>query len=163
MSRSSHRYVTTVRELRELVARLKDSERIALDTEFVGEDSFVPRLEIIQVAVGEVSAVIDFPAVGSLDSFAEVLGDGNAGAVKIGEKLQRFANNSGLGKNGTYEIKNKGITLKLDLKVTMDAGEVEKAIVLRKESILFDAIEELASTNLNEQNKERIRAVKGGG
>lgn len=101
--------------------------------------------------------------VKSINDLNMVLGDGNAGAVKIGEKLQRFANNSGLGKNGTYEIKNKGITLKLDLKVTMDAGEVEKAIVLRKESILFDAIEELASTNLNEQNKERIRAVKGGG
>lgn len=101
--------------------------------------------------------------VKSINDLNMVLGDGNAGAIKIGEKLQRFANNSGLGKNGTYEIKNKGITLKLDLKVTMDAGEVEKAIVLRKESILFDAIEELASTNLNEQNKERIRAVKGGG
>lgn len=101
--------------------------------------------------------------VKSINDLNMVLGDGNAGAIKIGEKLQRFANNSGLGKNGTYEIRNKGITLKLDLKVTMDAGEVEKAIVLRKESILFDAIEELASTNLNEQNKERIRAVKGGG
>lgn len=101
--------------------------------------------------------------VKSINDLNMILGDGNSGAIKVGEKLQRFANNSGLGKNGTYEIKNKGITLKLDLKVTMDAGEVEKAIVLRKESILFDAIEELASTNLNEQNKERIRAVKGGG
>jgi hypothetical protein len=101
--------------------------------------------------------------VKSINDLNTILGDGNAGAIKVGEKLQRFANNSGLGKNGTYEIKNKGITLKLDLKVTMDAGEVEKAIVLRKESILFDAIEELASTNLNEQNKERLRAVKGGG
>ena len=99
----------------------------------------------------------------SINELNAVLGDGNTGALKVGEKLQRFANNSGLGKSGTYEIRNKGINLKLELKVVMDAGEVEKAIVLRKESILFDAIEELASTNLNETNKERIRAVKGGG
>lgn len=101
--------------------------------------------------------------VKSINDLNMVLGDGNAGAIKIGEKLQRFANNSGLGKNGTYEIKNKGITLKLDFKVTMEAGQVEEAILMRKESIIFDAIEESASANLNEHSKERIRALRGGG
>lgn len=101
--------------------------------------------------------------VKSINDLNAVLGDGNAGAIKIGEKLQRFANNSGLGKNGTYEIKNKGITLKLDFKVTMEAGQVEEAILMRKDSIIFDAIEESASTNLNEHSKERIRALRKGG
>ena len=75
MSRPSPQYITDAAGLRELCARLRDSDRFALDTEFVGEESFVPRLEIIQIAVGDHSAVIDFPALGALDCFAEVLGD----------------------------------------------------------------------------------------
>ena len=100
--------------------------------------------------------------VKSMNELHAALGDGNVGAIKVAEKLQRFANASGLGKSGTYEIKNKGIVLKLDLKVTMDAGEVEKAMLMRRDSIIFDAIEESASTNLNETNKERLRALRGG-
>ena len=51
---------------------LERSPVLALDTEFVGEDSFVPKLELIQVATADASAVIDFPAVqadGPLDAF----------------------------------------------------------------------------------------------
>jgi hypothetical protein len=101
--------------------------------------------------------------VKSVNELNAALGSGEAGAMKLGQKLQKFADNSGLGKSGTYEIKNKGIQLKLDLKITMDAGEVEKAILMRKESILFDAIEETASAYLTDQNKERLKALRGGG
>jgi hypothetical protein len=101
--------------------------------------------------------------VKSINDLNMVLGDGNAGAIKIGEKLQRFANNSGLGKNGTYEIKNKGIQLKLDLKVTMDAGEVEKAILMRKESIIFDMLDNGALTLENQRKVAEMAARKGGG
>jgi ribonuclease D len=41
-----------------------------LDTEFVGEDSFIPKLELIQVAGHDVAAVIDFPAVQAKSSLA---------------------------------------------------------------------------------------------
>jgi ribonuclease D len=57
---------------------LRQSPRLALDTEFVGEDTFVPRLELIQVATATTAAVIDFPAVqatGSLEVFWEVICD----------------------------------------------------------------------------------------
>jgi len=69
-------YITNPTVLGEFCERLKDSERLAIDTEFVGEDSFVPKLELIQVATDTAAAVIDFPAVqaaGSLDAFWEVL------------------------------------------------------------------------------------------
>jgi ribonuclease D len=75
MTRPTHEYITDEAGLRELCARLRDSDRFALDTEFVGEETFVPRLEIIQIAMEGYSAVIDFPAVAALDRFAEVLGD----------------------------------------------------------------------------------------
>ena len=71
-------YVTDQRALESLCHTLRQSSRLALDTEFVGEDTFVPRLELIQVATTATAAVIDFPAVqagGSLDVFWELICD----------------------------------------------------------------------------------------
>jgi len=71
-------YITSATGLSELCEQLKDSPRLALDTEFVGEESFVPRLELIQVATETTAAVIDFPAVlsgGALDVFWEIVCD----------------------------------------------------------------------------------------
>lgn len=71
-------YITSSKSLEEFCEQMKDSPRLALDTEFVGEDSFVPKLELIQVATDGAAAVIDFPAVqasGSLDTFWEVVCD----------------------------------------------------------------------------------------
>ena len=71
-------YVTDQRALESLCHTLQQSPRLALDTEFVGEDTFIPRLELIQVTNSTCAAVIDFPAVqanGSLDVFWELIGD----------------------------------------------------------------------------------------
>lgn len=71
-------YVTDQSALEALCQTLRQSPRLALDTEFVGEDTFVPRLELIQVATATTAAVIDFPAVqakGSLDAFWELICD----------------------------------------------------------------------------------------
>jgi ribonuclease D len=73
---TTSRYITSHRALNEFCQHLKDSARLALDTEFVGEDSFVPKLELIQVATETSAAVIDFPAVlvgGPLDLFWEII------------------------------------------------------------------------------------------
>ncbi len=69
-------YVTDQQALESLCHTLRQSPRLAVDTEFVGEDTFVPRLELIQVATATTAAVIDFPAVqasGSLDVFWELI------------------------------------------------------------------------------------------
>lgn len=71
-------YVTDQHALEALCHTLRQSPRLALDTEFVGEDTFIPRLELIQVATATTAAVIDFPAVqasGSLDIFWELICD----------------------------------------------------------------------------------------
>ena len=71
-------YVTDQRALETLCLTLRQSSRLALDTEFVGEDTFIPRLELIQVATATTAAVIDFPAVqanGSLDVLWELICD----------------------------------------------------------------------------------------
>jgi len=75
-TRSDPGYITTTAALERLCHQLHASADIALDTEFVGEDSFVPKLELIQVASPAVSAVIDFPAVqadGPLDALWELI------------------------------------------------------------------------------------------
>lgn len=72
---SSHHYIADSRSFQALCRQLGEQPRFALDTEFVGEQSFVPRLELIQVAAGDLCAVVDFPAVGSLDGFADLLTD----------------------------------------------------------------------------------------
>jgi len=75
MSTQSH-YITNPHALGEFCEQLKGCSRLALDTEFVGEDSFVPKLELIQVATETTAAVIDFPAVlagGVLDAFWEIV------------------------------------------------------------------------------------------
>ncbi len=77
-------YITTKSALDKLCDRLRSSSALALDTEFVGEDSFVPKLELIQVATADVSAVIDFPAVqadGSLAQFWELVCNPNVEKV----------------------------------------------------------------------------------
>jgi ribonuclease D len=69
-------YITDRKGLDSLCRTLHQSPRLALDTEFVGEESFVPRLELIQVATEQTAAIIDFPAVqadGSLDVFWEIV------------------------------------------------------------------------------------------
>lgn len=65
-------YITDQEKLEALCDQLSGSSYLALDTEFVGEDSFLPKLELIQVASERVAAVIDFPALeaqGSLKAF----------------------------------------------------------------------------------------------
>ncbi|MFI5247385.1 MAG: ribonuclease D [Nitrospirales bacterium] len=71
-------YVTDQSALESLCRTLRQSPRLALDTEFVGEDTFIPRLELIQVATATTAAIIDFPAVqasGSLDALWELICD----------------------------------------------------------------------------------------
>src|SRR5574341_1327074 len=73
---TSPQYITDCTGLESLCRTLHRSPRLALDTEFVGEESFVPRLELIQVATEQTAAIIDFPAVqaaGSLDAFWEIV------------------------------------------------------------------------------------------
>jgi len=78
MTSLQEHYITNGASLEKLCKQLQSSPRLALDTEFVGEDSFVPKLELIQVATPEIAAVIDFPAVqsnGSLAPFWELICD----------------------------------------------------------------------------------------
>src|SRR3989442_8103619 len=58
-----------------LCERLRGHDRLAVDTEFMGEGSSRPRLGVIQVACGDMIAIIDYQKVPGLDPFFSLLDD----------------------------------------------------------------------------------------
>ena len=83
-----------------LCDRLIESSVIAIDTEFMGEEHFIPRLELIQVATEGGGAVIDFPAVqGSkaMARFWDIVGDPRVEKVLHAgrQDLELFAHHAG--------------------------------------------------------------------
>lgn len=74
-------YVSTNEELRELVALLKGSPVLAVDTEFLREHTYYAKLCLVQLCNGDVEAIVDPIAIPDLAPLAEVLGD--PGTVKV--------------------------------------------------------------------------------
>ncbi|MDR0705303.1 MAG: HRDC domain-containing protein [Planctomycetaceae bacterium] len=72
----SHHYISTAAELRHLLGQLQDIPVIAYDTEFISENRYYPQLCLVQIAAGDIQALIDPFSVGSLDAFWELLCDG---------------------------------------------------------------------------------------
>jgi ribonuclease D len=67
--------VSSPRELSDCCERLVLSRRFGFDTEFVGEDSYHPRLCLIQVATEEQLYLVDPLTVGPLDAFWNLVVD----------------------------------------------------------------------------------------
>jgi len=68
-------YVADREGLVALAARLKGARRLAVDTEFVGEETYIPRLEIVQIGDGAIEAIVDYRALGTLGDLGELLLD----------------------------------------------------------------------------------------
>ena len=66
-------YIDSDDALQRICTQLGKAPRSALDTEFVGERSYVPALELIQVATADEVALIDCRAVSTLEPFFTVL------------------------------------------------------------------------------------------
>lgn len=69
------RFVDTATELLALCNRLRQSDWVAVDTEFIREKTFYPRLCLIQVATHQVIACIDPLEIESLDPLLDILFD----------------------------------------------------------------------------------------
>lgn len=67
--------VTQDRELGELCDRIRDAGLVALDTEFIGEQSYRPKICLAQVAATNLLAVIDTLAVSNLAPLWDLLTD----------------------------------------------------------------------------------------
>ena len=53
-------YISDEQALSRLCDQLESCTRLGIDTEFIGEDSFVPRLELIQLSTADFQVVLDF-------------------------------------------------------------------------------------------------------
>lgn len=80
------RIVRDAGELEELVGQLEASSRLALDTEFLTEKNYFPRLCLIQVAAGDVVAAIDPLECTDLGPFADLLASGVELVLHAGEQ-----------------------------------------------------------------------------
>ncbi|MDB5102176.1 MAG: rnd [Cyanobacteria bacterium RYN_339] len=71
-------FIDSRRELEELCEHLRGETILGLDTEFIREQSYVPRLELVQVSTQDgLLAAIDYGTLGRFDGdpFAEILAD----------------------------------------------------------------------------------------
>ncbi|CAN5275305.1 ribonuclease D [soil metagenome] len=69
------RYVATPAQLDALVEKLRDQERLALDTEFMRERTYYPILCLIQVASADGIALVDSLAIEDLSPLGALFGD----------------------------------------------------------------------------------------
>jgi len=67
--------IRTPEGLAGLCQNLKDAGRFALDTEFVGERTYLPRLCLVQVATAEFIALVDTQAVSALAPLWDLVAD----------------------------------------------------------------------------------------
>ena len=69
-------FVDTPQSLADLCGQLADSEWLAIDTEFIREKTYYPRLCLLQVCNGEVAACIDPLELDDLQPLLDILYDG---------------------------------------------------------------------------------------
>ena len=72
---SEHDFITTESQLASLVERLDQYDSLGFDTEFVSEHTYRSQLCLIQVAAGDVLAVIDTLKVQELEPFWRLMTD----------------------------------------------------------------------------------------
>ncbi len=75
MSRPSPLYIQKKEELETFCAHLSDQVAIGLDTEFIGEESYEPQLELIQILAGNRTAILDVQVLPSLTPLHSILTD----------------------------------------------------------------------------------------
>ncbi|HSK47957.1 MAG TPA: ribonuclease D [Coriobacteriia bacterium] len=68
-------YITDTSELAALVAQVRTSPLVAIDTEFMRERTYFAKLCLIQIATDDVAAIVDPLAVGDLSPLCELLTD----------------------------------------------------------------------------------------
>lgn len=74
-------------------------------------------------------------AVQSMDNALAKLG-----TINIGTRLNTVAKSLGIGSSGTYTVQSKEVVINVNFTIQMDAGKVEKAMLMNTESIIKDRI-----------------------
>lgn len=82
-------------------------------------------------------------AVGTMIKKTQELDNALAQApnMNVDARLKKLANATGIGGKFAYTVKSKDVVINLNLSVSMDVGEVEKVMIMRKTSIIRDRLE----------------------
>lgn len=75
-----------------------------------------------------------------VNEMEDALSDANLNKVNIKTKLGNVAKAVGLGSKARYTIKNKAVNIAINLQVTMNAEDMEKALIMRSKSVIRDRI-----------------------
>jgi hypothetical protein len=70
----------------------------------------------------------------------QALSDGNLNKVDIKARLANVANAVGLGEKSSYTVTNKPVNITVNLTVTMNAEDLEKAMIMRASSVIRDRL-----------------------
>lgn len=84
------------------------------------------------------------------------LADGNLNKVDVKAKLANVANGLGLGAKASYTITSKPVNVTVNLTVTMNADDLEQALVMRASSIIRDRINFATGDNAGRKGTPEI-------
>ncbi|UUO08774.1 HRDC domain-containing protein [Blastopirellula sp. J2-11] len=73
----NHEYVESQAQLTDLCDRLRSESHIYFDTEFVSEDVYLPDLCLVQIAAGDILAIIDPKRMDDMNVFWELIAGGD--------------------------------------------------------------------------------------
>jgi hypothetical protein len=154
-------------QLSELTTALKNIDYATLNSAISDFDKLAGSLVKVQrsfakvesamskgVAQGTMDAVTNL--VRSINSMNEALAPDQLGTVNIKTRLKSLAENMGVGGKNDLVIKNKQLQINLEVHVEMLASELERAILIRKKSIIRDYINLLAG---GEQGGEKTKVA----
>jgi hypothetical protein len=128
-------------ELQKSMTALAANNNVGLITKSISE--FASIGEITEKLAGsniKTALTVTRDIVKSVQELNDVLSSGDATKIKLTESLKKFVDNSGLGKNGSYKIENKGITMNVNFEIKINAADMEEALVLRHNSLIKDGI-----------------------
>ena len=81
--------------------------------------------------------------------------------LKLDAKLKAYANGVGLGGKFNYQIKNKDVVINVNMSVTMNADELEKALVLREKSIIRSRLNFATDESTHDKSTVSLPATPG--
>ncbi len=67
--------------------------------------------------------------------------------INVAGKLKPIAQGLGLGSKGEYKIESKPVNIHLDFQITINAADLEQAVVLRQNSVIRQRLDKLAEIN----------------
>lgn len=124
-----------------------------------GMKNFAKELTGLSKNVGENSVGVAIKTtqdiIKSVNDLNDILASGDVNKMSVSTNLKKFVDSAGLGSKSSYTINNKGVQMTVNLEVKMMASDVEEVVVLRKESIIREAM--LGVPNLNDTLSNKLR------